>query len=121
MLNSGDFLKMIKQASLDAVDNSKPVFIEFGTVTTVSPTSIMLEQKLTLTETQIVLCNGVKDYKVMVDMEWESGDTACQGVEHCHKIAGRKEMCIYNGLVVGEKVVLVRLQGGQKYLVVDRV
>lgn len=40
---------------------------------------------------------------------------------HLHNIAGRKRMRIYNGLHKGEKVVLLRMRGGQKYLVLDRI
>lgn len=40
---------------------------------------------------------------------------------HLHNIAGRKRMLVYNGLHKGEKVVLLRMRGGQKYLVLDRI
>jgi hypothetical protein len=40
---------------------------------------------------------------------------------HLHNIAGRKWMRVYNGLHKGEKVVLLRMRGGQKYLVLDRI
>jgi hypothetical protein len=40
---------------------------------------------------------------------------------HLHNIAGRKKIRVYNGLHKGEKVVLLRMRGGQKYLVLDRI
>lgn len=40
---------------------------------------------------------------------------------HLHNIAGRKKIRVYNGLHTGEKVVLLRMRGGQKYLVLDRI
>ena len=40
---------------------------------------------------------------------------------HHHDIKGRKKIIIHNGLTVGEKVLLLRTQGGQSYVVVDRV
>jgi len=33
---------------------------------------------------------------------------------------GRKKFIIHNNLSVGEKVVLLRMQGGQKFIVLDR-
>lgn len=39
---------------------------------------------------------------------------------HAHGYKGRKTFTVHNGLKVGEKVLLIRLQGGQKYLVLDR-
>ena len=40
---------------------------------------------------------------------------------HKHAIKGCKKLRIYNGLQVGERVLLLRWQGGQKFLVLDRV
>lgn len=40
---------------------------------------------------------------------------------HHHDIKGRKKIIIHNGLTVGEKVILLRQHGGQKYVVIDRV
>ena len=40
---------------------------------------------------------------------------------HLHNIAGRKKIRVYNGLHKGEKVVMLRMRGGQKYLVLDRL
>lgn len=43
-----DFLKAIKQASVDAVDASQPAAPFVGTVASSSPLSIRLDQRLTL-------------------------------------------------------------------------
>ncbi len=40
---------------------------------------------------------------------------------HKHAVKGRKKLRLFNGLQVGERVLLLRWQGGQKYLVLDRV
>lgn len=40
---------------------------------------------------------------------------------HKHDIKGRKKITVHNGLTVGEKVLLCRIQGGQKYVVIDRI
>lgn len=46
----------------------------------------------------------------------KTGDTT-----HLHGIKGRKKIRIYNGLKVGETVLLLRQSGGQQYVVWDRV
>lgn len=46
---------------------------------------------------------------------------ATHHTSHLHNIAGRKRMRVYNGLHKGEKVILLRMRGGQKYLVLDRI
>lgn len=40
---------------------------------------------------------------------------------HSHTVNGVKSMTIMNALQPGEQVVLMRMQGGQKFLVMDRV
>lgn len=40
---------------------------------------------------------------------------------HDHSISGKKEITIHNGLKVGDEVLLLRMQGGQKYIVIDKV
>ena len=40
---------------------------------------------------------------------------------HKHDIKGRKKITLHYGLKVGEQVMLIRLQGGQRFVVLDRV
>lgn len=40
---------------------------------------------------------------------------------HTHEYKGRKKFLIHNGLKTGEKVILIRFEKGQRYLVIDRV
>lgn len=40
---------------------------------------------------------------------------------HNHNISGDFNVIIKNGLMVGEKVILARMQEGQKYIVLDRI
>ena len=42
-------------------------------------------------------------------------------LNHRHEYAGRKQFTVHNALAVGEEVVMIRMQGGQKFLVMDRV
>lgn len=56
------------------------------------------------------------------DMKMEPvANQTTRHTSHLHNIAGRKRMRVYNGLHKGEKVVLLRMRGGQKYLVLDRI
>ena len=40
---------------------------------------------------------------------------------HAHSITGRKKIIIHNGLKIDDEVLLLRMQGGQKYIVIDKV
>lgn len=40
---------------------------------------------------------------------------------HSHNLSGRKKITVHNSLVVGEHVILIRQQEGQKFIVMDRI
>lgn len=42
-------------------------------------------------------------------------------LDHAHGYSGKKKFIVHNNLLKGEKVILLRVQSGQKYLVLDRV
>lgn len=120
------FLKLIKQTALDAVETQKPAAVFYGTVLSEKPLKISVEKKLELIEEQLVLTKAVTDHYVDIEVKHlteerggGSGDAAYE--PHDHEYKGRKKIKIYNGLKQGEKVLLVRFQEGQKFLVLDRV
>ena len=50
-----------------------------------------------------------------------TGGGTAQNVNHNHTIRGRKKLKIHNALVVGDWVMLARVPGGEKYIVLDRI
>ena len=117
MPDFSDLLKTIKQTSAETNDALKPVNVCFGKVTNTSPLQILVEQKITLSSAQLVLTKNVTDYEVNVTVDWETKTSD----EHVHGLNGKKKMKVHNSLVKGEKVLLLRIQGGQKYVVIDKV
>lgn len=105
MFNAIDILLMVKQASLDIYKSVKATEICYGTVDNISPIQVSIDEKLKLGSVQLVLTRNVTDYDV----------------ELTESSIGTKTYTIRNSLKQGEKVVLVRVQGGQKFLVLDRV
>lgn len=93
----------IKKIAINAINETKPASIIFGTVTSPSPLKISVEQKLTLDSNFLILTDSVKDHEV---------DMTVDGV--------RKKYMVHKSLKTGEKVILLRQQGGQKYIVLDR-
>ena len=127
-------VKVLKQAGNEAVNANGPVQVCFGKVTSVSPLQVLVDQKMTLGAAQLVLTRNVTEYEVLVTVEWtsekelskhthmiEDKETQDNNLEHVHEITGKKKMIVHNALVVGEEVVLIRQQGGQKYIIIDRV
>jgi hypothetical protein len=126
MADFTDLLKTIKQASLEAVHADVPVAVVIGTVISESPLQIQVEQKLILTEAQLKLCRNVTDYTTdeTVDhlTEYRAGGTGhAMYQSHNHQYKGRKEFLIHHKLLSGDRVLLLREQGGKHYYVIDRV
>lgn len=130
MPDAVELMKTIKRAALDAVKASKPVEVCFGKVTSVSPLKILVEQKLPLGEGQLILTRNVTNFKTYITGgnvknyyytgSDTDGGTAPVVPSHIHAI-GKVQITVHNGLVVGDEVILIRQQGGQKYIVVDRI
>lgn len=147
MPNANELLNIIKRASLDSIEAAKPVNICYGKVTNDSPLEILVDQKMTLNENQLVLSRNVTDFTTDITIDWKSelslsththtvnvkgsdsdGDMIDISVEseptdltHLHTSIGRKPIIVHNKLVVDDEVILIRQQGGQKYIVVDRI
>ncbi len=117
MPDAAELLRIIKRAAVDVVHSLKLPEVCFGRVVSASPLKITVEQKLTLSERQLILTRSVTEYTFEMTVEHFTEKAA----EHLHEYKGRKKFTVHNGLQVGENVVLIRQQGGQKYLVVDRV
>ena len=90
----------IKRAAMAAVNASMPAGVYFGTVVSVKPLKISVEQKMILSEKQLVLSSLVLDFRVEI---------------------GQVSQSVHLALKSGEKVILIREQGGQKYVVFDRI
>lgn len=113
MPDANSLVASFKRAAKEEREASKPCDILFGTVTSASPLQITTEQQLPLGVAQLILTRNVTNYTTTATVSWNTtkGDT----------VTGTKKITINNGLAAGEKVVLVRQDGGQKFLVMDRV
>lgn len=133
-LDINELVRLVKQAAVEAVRADAPVAFCYGTVTSVAPLKIQVDQKKILGEAQLILTDNVRDFNVMLstiggegksegphyteDESGGSGDAAF--ASHQHKYQGRKKWRVHNALEIGEKVILLRCDGGQKYAVLDR-
>lgn len=131
MPDAVELVKTIKKAATEAVKADKPVEVCFGKVTAANPIQILVEQKMTLGKAQLILTRNVTDYRTRItggntqNYYYTGGSppdapTAPVSPSHVHAI-GTIEITVHNGLVVGDEVILLRQQGGQKYIVLDRI
>ena len=133
MLDFNDFMKVVKKAAVDAVVASKPADMVFGKVISEKPLKIKVDQKLILTDKQLVLARNVTDHEIEVEPSLNEapyyhlteprsgggGDDAF--ASHTHEYKGRKYFLVYNALKKDEEVILMQIAGGQKYIVLDRI
>lgn len=93
-------LDIIKKASLGAVGSTNPVAFSYGTVIEATPLQIQVDQRFILSGNALVLPESVMESKIELD--------------------GR-EVILRRGLAIGDRVLMVRMQGGQSYIVLDRL
>ena len=104
-------VKTIKRAATDAVKAEKPVEVCFGKVTSTSPLQILVEQKMTLGKAQLVLSRNVTDFKTKISA----------GNIQSYYYTGGTPPDAPTAPVSPPHVILIRQQGGQKYVVMDRI
>lgn len=133
-------IEIIKQAAVEAVAASNPCSILFGQVTSITPLKINVEQRLTLDESHLVLTSIVRDFEIEMTVDHFTENDAYLNTNHLHPFSGtgsvltasfdsthkhaykgKKKYLVHLGLKVGESVMLMRVQGGQKYIILDRV
>lgn len=102
MPDANELVTAMKKAALDAMESAKPVSVYFGEVISASPLKINVEQKMELGKAQLILSRNVTDFKTSIS-------------------DGNINVTVHNALVAGEQVILLRQQGGQKFIVWDRI
>ena len=139
-----------KQIAADVNNSKKPFAFAIGKVMSPEPSlKIMVDQKLILGKKQLILTNAVRDYYVKLTTVGEtlnqedgkehvteekgrlseagpSGTAGLPGDDnaydyHAHGYKGDKWWKFNMKLQVGESVLLLRTDGGQKYIVLDRI
>lgn len=103
-----DAVELVKRAAVDAVEAGKPVRVVLGTVISASPLKIQSEQKSVYTEKMLILPQSLTDRTLTLTEE----DTAPPRT---------RRVTVHNALQAGERVALLRVQGGKGFLVLERV
>lgn len=109
-----DLVEALQQLAAETGNGLNPVIIATGVVVSVDPLKIQIDQKTTLLESMLRLTRAVSDHSLEVvipPVVDSNGDIA----------AGTYKITIHKDLQIGESVLLIRDQGGQKYTVIDRV
>jgi hypothetical protein len=94
-----DLLSLVKQAAVEAVKASNPVALLTGTVTNENPLEVRVDQRFTLPADFLIVPHSLRRQELSI---------------------GGASYVISEGVQGGDNVLLLRVQGGQKYILLDR-
>lgn len=115
-------LNIIKQAGSGAVEAGNPVNVLFGSLTSVNPLEVNVDQRFTLSEDFLIIPESLTPFSIELNHLHLYQDANAGGeVTRSTEAALTKPIVIRRGLETGDKVLLVRMQGGQQFIVLDRV
>ncbi|MBP1961167.1 DUF2577 domain-containing protein [Paenibacillus aceris] len=99
MKKIAELANLIKQAGVGAVDATSPVSVLLGTVTNTNPLEVSVDQRFSLVEDFLIIPEQLTHYEVTI---------------------GIQVVVIRRGLEIGDSLILLRMQGSQQYIILDR-
>ena len=120
---SSGLIQLFKQTALDAMENSQVCDLRFGEVVSIEPLKIKVTNQLTIPSSLLFVPEHLTKREVPVYVDWYTEnppDDSSVG-EHNHSVNGSKTIIIDNELRIGDRVALLRKQGGQSYFILDRI
>ena len=140
-------IEIMKIAAMDAIENSKPSDLKFGTVISINPLKVMVNNNFILPESLLVVPEHLTDYSMLTNVGNDTNSTDATSsvnmfvtgetlmITTTNNVAvvddddvsepvdnvDERTLTVYNSLNVGDNVVLLRNQGGTSYLILDRI
>lgn len=129
-------IDVIKQVLEALLERKKLTTVVYGTIESINPLTVRIDAKKLLQSEDLLLSHLVRDYAVDITVQhstdsiygsWNTNHghpnvgSAPIPIEHEHEYTGRKKILLHYGLVEGEKVALIRIEGGQMYYIIDRL
>lgn len=102
----GDLVRIIKRMVKETVENEKPTRVMYGKVISTNPLKVNIEQRMVLDKNFLVLSDRLtrKSTRIRIPSTNDQVDVVFD-----------------NSLKVNDKVILLREQGGQKFIILDKV
>ena len=134
-------LEQVKRVAVKAVDATNPVQLLYGVVEKANPLEIRIHEKLKLEEEFLDVAEHLTRHERIVSLEYlhpynlpdtRIGDETKDTISSRNNIGSGQEvpyetfnmqyakMVFEDGLKIDDKVVLIRKQGGHRFLVVAR-
>ena len=129
MLDSNDLVKAFKQAAVQAMKAEKPMEVAYGKVVLEDPLTVEVDQKVKLGPRQLALGEALQEFEAEFEMEAEELEFKLDLVTEKEATAVmakgngkmRGKLKLRRSLDAGTDVILMRMQGGQKYMLYDKV
>lgn len=118
-LDAQKLVMLIKQAAVEAVNAKDPMSLKIGEVISSDPLKISINQKITIPSSQILLTSSVRNFTVYESIGDSTESDSSKKLTYTND-EGNKFVANFS-LKVGEKVILLRCDGGQKFIVLDRL
>jgi hypothetical protein len=106
-------IDIIKQASIGAVGAGNPVEITLGEVVSIDKFEVKIEQKLILPKEFFIVPESLTRYEIDLTHSHSTHEGSTSN--------SLNKVVIREGLKQGDKLLLLRVQGGQKYVILDKV
>jgi len=110
-------LELIKEVAKQTIEAEKLADFTVGNVSSVTPLKIQITNKLILGSNQLVIPERLTNRFIYMTMV----EDTFNNIDDRSKYKERKKYIIYDGIKAGDKVILARAAGGQKYFVIDRI
>ncbi len=115
----------IKEIVVNTIRSLSLSDIEIGEVVSEDPLIIQTESKIPLDASSIILTKNTSLHSIDMSVDHltekrAGGGGMAEYASHNHEYKGRKTYLVHNELLVGEKVILLRESGGQRYIAIDK-
>lgn len=107
-------MNAIRQAALTGMEAGKPAAVMFGEVVAGNPLQVNVDQRFTLDADFLIVPESLTRLELDLNHTHTSGGGSTGG-------ALTEPVVLRPGLQAGDKVILLRVQGGQQYLILDKV
>ena len=120
----------MKRATMEYLDNAKMCDLRFGKVVSVAPLKVQVTNQFTIPESLLIVPEHLTDYEIKITTTgygWKTdnasgGSGMAEYASHNHGINQTERIVkVHGALKVGDKVSLLRKQGGQSYFILDRL
>lgn len=122
---AGEKIVEIMRQMSDIKDRTDTTELLFGIVTNVNPLTIKVDNRFEISGSSIILTSSVRDSTIEMTVNHTTGSTSGGSGEaafaaHTHSYTGKKTFTVHLALKAKEKVLLLRVDNGQRFIVLDR-